>query len=826
MQRGKGRRHGQALVEFAIVLPILLLVLLGIIEFARVFFIYTNLFNAAREGVRYGITQPRDYAGIQQQVLSKISLVPREEVAVRIWYDKGPGTDVFTDPSLLVVGDRVVVDLQYTTGFVTPLFQPLSDPFEIHTRAARTIQTLGRTQSDPLDDVLGEASVSISVTAEPPMIYEGDTVQFTYTVVNAGEVDLFNVILVDNFGNSFNLGTLPAGETVVHTISLTPSENTTVVATVDGSTPFGQTVSATDEATVVVIHPDIQLTVSADPEYVTEPGTAVDFTFAVQNTGDITLTNVVVADSLGASTTPIVLSPDGVPIIWVVSHPIWETTTNDVTVSGQDPLGGIVTASGSVTVVYVEEMAPIYIDRPLLAGDVSVSGTAEPDQDVCIRDLMDTSFPILCTTVQPDGTFRFDLLPPLEPGHVIEVSGYGRSDSAVVTGELADIVIDEPLCHGSTVISGTAQPGRSVTIVITDTTGYLYQDGTIVGSDGHFLLPLPTDQPLQTGQTVQVSGYGKSDAATVQGCTTDAYIVIAPQCAAPGETTIQVRGYNWDYQNRNDYVRIFWDGDLVAIVEALDQPSEWETAIPVDLTEGTHTVSAFNRRTPEVSATLKSPCPMPNLAVTSLELITSTEVISTYQPLDFRVTVANLGDRAANSLFWVDLYSADPISRPVAWAAVSSLDAGASIPMTITFQHGFEVTGTFPVWAVVDSLDQVMESEEDDNTSTSITVTVSAEGTPPAPPPSGTSSIVGETWISLAGSLSPYPRVAVRVTGCGVDLITYSDENAAYSTDSLPACTYTVVGETWINGERYSNTYQVTVEEDETVPLIIILYKN
>ena len=136
---------------------------------------------------------------------------------------------------------------------------------------------------------------------------------------------------------------------------------------------------------------------------------------------------------------------------------------------------------------------------------------------------------LLTPRAQPDGTFRFDLLPPLEPGHVIEVSGYGRSDSAVVTGELADIVIDEPLCHGSTVISGTAQPGRSVTIVITDTTGYLYQDGTIVGSDGHFLLPLPTDQPLQTGQTVQVSGYGKSDAATVQGCTCLLYTSPSPR---------------------------------------------------------------------------------------------------------------------------------------------------------------------------------------------------------------------------------------------------------------------------------------------------------
>jgi hypothetical protein len=62
--------------------------------------------------------------------------------------------------------------------------------------------------------------------------------------------------------------------------------------------------------------------------------------------------------------------------------------------------------------------------------------------------------------------------------------------------------------------------------------------------------------------------------------------------------------------------------------------------------------------------------------------------------------------------------------------------------------------------------------------------------------------------------------------GCGVDTYTFSDENAAYSVDSLPPCTYTVIGETWINGNRYSNTYQVTVGDNETIPLIIILYEN
>lgn len=42
-----------AMVEFAIVVPILLLLAFGIIDYGRFFFTYNNLTNAAREGARF-----------------------------------------------------------------------------------------------------------------------------------------------------------------------------------------------------------------------------------------------------------------------------------------------------------------------------------------------------------------------------------------------------------------------------------------------------------------------------------------------------------------------------------------------------------------------------------------------------------------------------------------------------------------------------------------------------------------------------------------------------------------------------------------------------
>jgi hypothetical protein len=60
----KGSR-GQELMEFAIVLPLLLLVVFGIMDLGRLFHALITITNAAREGARYGTIFPEDDAGIR-----------------------------------------------------------------------------------------------------------------------------------------------------------------------------------------------------------------------------------------------------------------------------------------------------------------------------------------------------------------------------------------------------------------------------------------------------------------------------------------------------------------------------------------------------------------------------------------------------------------------------------------------------------------------------------------------------------------------------------------------------------------------------------------
>jgi Flp pilus assembly protein TadG len=68
-QTGRSRlERGQNAVEFALLLPVLFLILFGILDLGRLFFAAITITNAARDGARYGIEHPNDTAGIQARV--------------------------------------------------------------------------------------------------------------------------------------------------------------------------------------------------------------------------------------------------------------------------------------------------------------------------------------------------------------------------------------------------------------------------------------------------------------------------------------------------------------------------------------------------------------------------------------------------------------------------------------------------------------------------------------------------------------------------------------------------------------------------------------
>lgn len=65
----KQKKKGQAMVEFALLMPILILLIMGLLEFGLILNTYLAMNNAAREGARAGISGATDVQ-IQTAVLN------------------------------------------------------------------------------------------------------------------------------------------------------------------------------------------------------------------------------------------------------------------------------------------------------------------------------------------------------------------------------------------------------------------------------------------------------------------------------------------------------------------------------------------------------------------------------------------------------------------------------------------------------------------------------------------------------------------------------------------------------------------------------------
>jgi uncharacterized repeat protein (TIGR01451 family) len=849
--RGPGRK-GQGAVEFALALPIVLFVVMGIIDFAYLFANFTSVTNAAREGARYGATQPKDGLGVAVSAHQKLLLASVEGAQISLAYDSGPNTELFTDTDQIRIGEsRIVVTVTQDLPTITPVFHAIWPAFHMEAGAARTIVSLGEVETpvpsgDPFGDGGGTAAIALAVTAEPMVTYSGQTVLFMYSVTNEGDVGLTDVTIVDSFGNSLLVGALAAGDSAVETTNQTLHDNTTNSVTATGLDAVTyEAVTDNDSVAVTVISPALELYVEVGPTAVCIGETAT-YTYTVENTGDCDLTGVTVLDSFGTPLGPISL-PVAQSSYWRATRRTYSTTTNEPTAVGTDPLGGGVAAEGSATVIL--SCDPILMHEPLWENSTTITGTADNDQMVHVRDLLNPSFPSpasATTIVAEDGSFAFTGLPPLVAGHIIVVDGYAKWDSATVLAVDVDpIVIGEPLCHLSTAITGTAEPEATVTLVITGTS---FQDATNVDSSGVFTFTLPPGQPLQAGQGILVRGYQRSDSAYVEACTADPYATITPQCGptSPPQANITVSGDNWIWGE--DYtIRFCWDTPgPCCCTEAGTRftptgPSFSNKVITVDVREGAQTLRvelwyridhAIRRRLQQWTvATFVSPCPAPDLVVTDLGLAT-TGPISTYQELDFAVTVANTGTAPINSLFWVDLYATEPTTQTsgMSWGALSGLGVGETASMTIRLQSGFVTTGTHQVWALADSWSQVSEQVETNNEAGPLEVDALLEGAPPTPPSSGDATIAGETWVSLAGYPVPHARARVWCVNemePEVEVAsTTSDDEAAYVLSDLPAGTYTVLAETWIDDERYSGSVSGVIAEDgEIAAAIVIMYR-
>lgn len=76
--------RGQTLAETALVLPIILLIIMGIVEFGRIFSGILILTSASREGARYGAVHPVDDSAIIAVVKDSCYTFACDDVSVTI----------------------------------------------------------------------------------------------------------------------------------------------------------------------------------------------------------------------------------------------------------------------------------------------------------------------------------------------------------------------------------------------------------------------------------------------------------------------------------------------------------------------------------------------------------------------------------------------------------------------------------------------------------------------------------------------------------------------------------------------------------------------
>ena len=179
-QRNASKRSGQGMVEFALAIPIFLVLVFGVLEMGRLLFVYSAVFTASREAARYGAAvgagpngRPyfQDCRGMKDAAIRIGNLAGLQDGDITIVYDnpdtgKNPSltdSDYVCDESEgkpidsnIQLGDRVIVNVQITYEPIVG-FLGLPD-FDINSTARRTI-----VRNVQLNDAIGMALPSQTI---------------------------------------------------------------------------------------------------------------------------------------------------------------------------------------------------------------------------------------------------------------------------------------------------------------------------------------------------------------------------------------------------------------------------------------------------------------------------------------------------------------------------------------------------------------------------------------------------------------------------------------------------------------------------------------
>ena len=123
---------GQSLVEFALLMPVLVIIMLGIFDAGRAVFAYNTVSNAARQGVRVAIVD-QNVAAIEAQ--ARTALTSLDQAAAQV-------TFVPCGSSPIRIGCEVTVRVRYDWQAITPVIGNVLGPQSIQAETTMPMERI------------------------------------------------------------------------------------------------------------------------------------------------------------------------------------------------------------------------------------------------------------------------------------------------------------------------------------------------------------------------------------------------------------------------------------------------------------------------------------------------------------------------------------------------------------------------------------------------------------------------------------------------------------------------------------------------------------
>ena len=137
IRRSAERARGQSLVEFALTLPIFLLVVFGLIDLGRAVYVNNSLAEAARDGARYGSVQARTWNesrrdSVEDWILGRLDAVPDATATVACAESRADYG--------CTVEDILTVTVTSNVEMITPIIGQIIGPLSLEGRSQAIVQ--------------------------------------------------------------------------------------------------------------------------------------------------------------------------------------------------------------------------------------------------------------------------------------------------------------------------------------------------------------------------------------------------------------------------------------------------------------------------------------------------------------------------------------------------------------------------------------------------------------------------------------------------------------------------------------------------------------